>query len=132
MSGNLRELADLIGLEPAMALCRAQGGISHYIPQTPRPDHPFVAILGQETWRVLCANYGGTRLDLPRGEYAFKRQQVQHLLRTSDLSVRQIARAAGCTERFVSKLRGELAGKSREAQLPLFRREAASGDSDQA
>ncbi len=122
MSGSgIEQICAVVGKDAALKLCRAYGGISHYVPQRPRPDHPWAGLIGLEAWERLCAHYGGTRLTLPKGEYRLKRERVLDLLREGHLSVRQIAQEAGVTERYVSKLRGQVYGRQSEtAALPLF------------
>lgn len=116
VGGLLAEIAELIGAEAAGRLCRACGGVSYYLPAKPKPTHPWAQVVGLEAMEILCAQYGGSRLTLPKGDNAAKRRRVLQLLREGRLSVRQIAIKAGVTERYVSKMRG----RQDEARLPLF------------
>ena len=118
MSGTLRQIADLIGPKATLALCRNLGGLTYYIPKTAKDNHPFAAVVGKDALDKLCQSYGGERLDLPRGENAYKRAMVAGLLKQGGLSVREIAKQVGCTERFVSMVRNER-GKAMKP-LPLF------------
>ena len=119
MSANLERIISIIGAEATLRLCKSYGGISHYIPRTPLPAHPIRDLLGPDSWKRLCHYYGGTRLQIPRGERAYKRAAVIGLINENRLSVRQIAMTVGCTERWVSKMRGEVR-RGEVVDLPLF------------
>ena len=118
MNGTLQQISDLIGPKATLDLCRNLGGVAYYIPKTPKPTHPFAAVVGEATLAKLCKNFGGERLVLPRGEHEIKRTMVKLLLKKGGLSVRQIAMQAGCAERFVSRVKNEK-GKATKP-LPLF------------
>ena len=107
VTGTIGQIADIIGIDAAVRLCQAVGGVSWYIPHKAGTDHSFVKIIGQEAWSALCAAYGGTRLNLPQGDAQIKRQQAKELLEAGKLSVRQIALQTGLTERTISRLRGQ-------------------------
>ena len=74
MGSTLKHLVELVGPEAAKSLCRAYGGVSHYIPQKPSPDHQFAEVVGMAAWIKICRHYGGGSLVLPKGEAHFKRE----------------------------------------------------------
>jgi hypothetical protein len=77
-----------------------------------------VKIIGSNAWQALCATYGGTRLNLPRGDRAWRRQRVLELLKAGGRSVREIALECGTTERNVSRLRARI-NNDRQTDLPF-------------
>lgn len=120
MGSSLARIAELIGQDAALRLCRTYGGVSYYIPHCPDTDHAWARVITRPAWEALCAEYGGTRLTLPRGERAFKRQKALELLRAGRMSVRQIALECQTTERNVSRLRAKMSD-DRQAPLPFNR-----------
>lgn len=118
----LAELADLIGEEATLALARAEGGLDRiYIPQEPKPDHPWAAVLGPELWARVVSARGGERVDLPRGEH-IRLKKVEILeLAEEGLSNREIARRVGTTERHVRRILGAVsrAHDPRQTDLPF-------------
>ncbi|WP_281545872.1 Mor transcription activator family protein [Grimontia sp. SpTr1] len=61
----LHEIAEVIGAAAAVRLGQAMGGARVYVPQTLKPDHPLVLILGRETAEKLSYYYGGDTFDVP-------------------------------------------------------------------
>lgn len=59
------ELEEVIGKAEAEALCRAFGGLSKYLPRTPKATHPFAPIIGMRALADLAAYTGGWHLALP-------------------------------------------------------------------
>jgi hypothetical protein len=105
LTDTIDQIAEVIGKDAALLLCKTVGGVSWYIPQKVSPDHGFVKIIGLEAWTALCAVYGGASLNLPKGDARLKRKQAKELLKASHQSVRQIALQTGLTERTISRLR---------------------------
>ena len=120
MTDTIDQIAEVIGQEAAVTLCRAVGGVSWYIPHKPGPDHQIARIIGQRAWIGLCAAFGGTRLALPRGDRAWRRQRAVELLKTGEHSVREIALKCRTTERNVSRLRVSL-NNERQEELPFLK-----------
>ena len=118
MTDTIDQIAEVIGQEAAVTLCKAMGGVSWYIPHKPGPDHQIARIIGQQAWTGLCKAFGGTRLNLPRGDRAWRRQRAVELLKAGKRSVREIALECGTTERNVSRLRARLYN-NRQAGLPF-------------
>jgi hypothetical protein len=60
-----REVADLIGLDGALALVRWRGGTSIKIPDRPRETHPLAQAIGQEFAQRLAGRFGRGSLNIP-------------------------------------------------------------------
>ena len=67
----LNEIADVIGVDAALALADARGGSRVSIPAKANDKHWLVKTLGREAADKLCdhfrAGYGGSQFDLPLG-----------------------------------------------------------------
>ena len=120
MTDTIDQIAEVIGRDAAVTLCKAVGGVSWYIPHKPGPDHQIAKIVGQRAWEGLCAAFGGTRLSLPRGDRAWRRQRAIRLLVAGERSVRQIALECGTTERNVSRLRA-IFNNERQRELSFLK-----------
>ncbi|WP_449246476.1 hypothetical protein [Desulfarculus baarsii] len=121
MKGDvLEELSAVIGADAALRLCRAFGGVSHYIPQNPATPNAMARLLDdQAAWAKVCAYYGGAAITLPRGDNLLKRRRVDELLRAGAASHRVIAMQTGATERYV-RARAKAMRRERARALPLF------------
>lgn len=65
MQKVLKELADVVGLAPALDICQRWGGEALYVPVKVRRFDPLVLVLGLETAQRLVKAFGGERLQLP-------------------------------------------------------------------
>lgn len=63
---RIRELAEIIGLQPALLLVEKYGGAKFYVPRTVAADHSLAELLGAETARKLAAEFGGSMVWMPR------------------------------------------------------------------
>lgn len=54
---TLREIAEVIGLEATIALVRARGGTSIYIPAYSKDDHWLTKVVGKDAADALCAHF---------------------------------------------------------------------------
>lgn len=114
---TLRDLVDLIGLEPALNLATHYSGVSVYIPQNPHSGHPLVAIVGLENLQKLSEMYAQEYIKLPNTcAYKLKHQMVRDLS-DQGASIRNIARETGYTSRRVEQLKREF---REEKQPDLF------------
>jgi len=66
LPGELRRMAELIGLPAALRLAEARGGRRLYFPYGVDPEHNLVQLIGQEAADILCREYAGERLEIPR------------------------------------------------------------------
>ena len=99
----------------ALLLAEHWGGQKRYIPATIYIDCPLAALIGIDAARVVSAYYTkggqGGDFDIPKGNLkpALKRDILGHPAPT-----RETARALGCTERYVRKVRQGQGHKSRK------------------
>ena len=112
------ELADLIGKEAALALGRAFGGVSQYIPAEASPAHPFCRIIGLPAMRTLCAAYAGERIIPPNTRRPEPQKQAIVNLLEKGHSQRSIAMALGVTERWVQMVASAVRDDT-QCRLPL-------------
>ena len=67
---GLRRLAEVIGPAAAVRLAEAFGGTEDiYIPITANPSHSFTDIIGLDRLEALCAEFGGRKIEIPRGTF---------------------------------------------------------------
>jgi len=113
---TLMEIAEVIGPAAALRLAEVAGGQDGiYVPHTPRPDHPWAAVLGPQVWADLCAAWGGGRISIPRNAMARSAKARMAGLKKQDLPHRAIARELGVTERYVRMVLN--AGVDRQGDL---------------
>lgn len=93
----LNEIADVIGVEATLVLCKKRGGARLSIPAKAKDDHWLVDAIGREATDKLCehfrSGYGGTTIDLPVGPYSAAhdtRRRVDDMIRAG-LSINEIA-----------------------------------------
>jgi len=99
---GLREIAQVIGEEAALILAGEIGGVSFYVPETPKEGHWLVDLIGLDVMGELCAVYGKDYITIPQGAFLDdKKGQIKRLWNTGDHSKRQIAIKTKSTERYV-------------------------------
>lgn len=103
---GLRRLAEVIGPAAAVRLADAFGGAEKiYIPKKARIDHEFTAVIGLDRLEALCAEFGGQRIDIPRGAFKdLKKTQIMD----AEGSNREVALRLGVTQRYVRQVRVEV------------------------
>jgi hypothetical protein len=74
-SNVLKELVELIGFQPTLAITRAYGGRTLRVPSHPNPAHPLATIIGQQAVEALCREYGGVHIDVPTERTALIEQR---------------------------------------------------------
>lgn len=130
----LAEIADVAGLEAALALAEAKGGQRIYLPPYPKKNHWLVETIGQEAADKICAHFrsvgGGGRataqeMIVPLGPSASVLKRARKILQEgleAGLSVREAARRAGLHERtgFNAKRRMVEAQEARLSEPGLF------------
>jgi len=116
---SLRDLAAVIGASAAQRLVEALGGVEkQYIPKRPKPDHALARLIGWDGLQALAAEYGGHRIDIPRGcNIGGKKRRVAEAL-DRGASPRQAALLAGCTGRHARQIRADL--RADPVQRSLF------------
>lgn len=63
---ELRQIAQEIGVDAALKLVVARGGVGLYVPMAMTPDHPIARLIGMEAAGKLSKRYQGERIEIPR------------------------------------------------------------------
>lgn len=102
---TLSEFAAVIGEDAALRLAVAFGGRQLYIPKNAPAGSELVEAIGESAATKLAQRWGGVHFAMPleRG----KRARIVELSNADELSVGEIARLVGCTERHVYQVRRE-------------------------
>lgn len=127
----LNEIADVAGLDAAIAISDARGGSRVTIPAKVKDDHWLVRACGKEAAEKLCDHFRsgnqGATIDLPVGPTSSAnalRRKVDQMIRDG-VSANQIAQRAGVHRttvfrRKASILPADRVARSDENQLSLF------------
>ncbi len=94
-----------LGLEAAEKLVAAYGGIRIYVSVRAAPEGAFATLIGHAAAEALSRYYGGERFDVPiakRGQRVLRGEICR--LRRDGMHVTAIARALGCTRRYVFRI----------------------------
>lgn len=117
-----REIAEGAGLEAALGLAKARGGLRISVPRNPRAAPWLADAMGEKGAALLCELYGGELIDLPadpisgQGQNARVRR-IRQALREGQLSANDIARMTGVTRRAVFVNKAKLRDLSPEPDL---------------
>lgn len=97
------EIAEVVGVEPALRLVKAWGGVRLYVPQQMPEDHLLVSTLGRAEADALAARYGGETIQIPRCLHALRavRNGEIRRARAAGASPALLALRHGLTERQV-------------------------------
>lgn len=118
-----REIAEGAGLEAALGLARARGGLRISVPRNPRAAAWLAEAMGEAGAALLCKLYGGELIDLPAdpvsgaGQVARVRR-VRQALDEGALSANEIAQMNAMTRRAVFWNKNRL--RQREPAPDLF------------
>lgn len=63
---ELRQIAEEIGVDAALKLVGAWGGVCLYIPKVMAPDHALARLIGMAAAGKLSKLYQGERIEIPR------------------------------------------------------------------
>lgn len=66
------EIVEVVGVEAALRLVEAWGGIRLYVPQQMPEDHLLVSTLGRAEADQLADRYGGETVQIPRCLHALR------------------------------------------------------------
>ena len=103
---GLRRLAEVIGPAAAVRLANVLGGVENvYIPKKARIDHEITAIIGLDRMEDLCAEFGGSQIEIPRGVF---RDLKKTRIMDATGSNRDVALRLGCTQRYVREIRSQV------------------------
>lgn len=100
---SLAEVVDVIGLEQALRLVDAFGGVRVYVPERMTPEHILVRVIGHNSAWQLASHFGGEQLSVPRcvsGLRSVRNAQIRRE-RQAGASPAQLALRYGMTERQV-------------------------------
>lgn len=100
---GLREIAELVGLDAALKLTAAHGGVRIFIPLKCPPEHAIAATVGDYVAARLSNAYGGTYLYVPGVSSILRRRRDAAIVQAYDKgkSATFLARQHGITERQV-------------------------------
>lgn len=126
LAGVLAEIAEVAGVEAALAIAQVRGGTQIYVPPAPDADHWISRLVGLENARAiadkLTCGVGGRRLELPlgpRGHAESQRAKVDALIREGR-SERDIALLTGYSIRGVRRRRAKIGSPPESRQLSLL------------
>jgi hypothetical protein len=117
-----REIAEGAGLEAALGLARARGGLRISVPRNPRAAPWLTAAMGEKGAALICDLYGGELIDLPadpvsgQGRNA-RARRIREAIREGKLSANEIAAMAAVTRRAVFKAKAQLRETSPQPDL---------------
>lgn len=118
----LRLVAEAAGVEAALKLAQAKGGIRIYVPHKIPPDHWLLPLIGPAGAEALQKHYAGEKIALPLGLSGVLQNARLAARQALDegASVAQAARVAGLSERSVYAMLSRDGQKPRGRQLDLF------------
>jgi Mor family transcriptional regulator len=105
MAGTFDNLVAALGREATQKLVAAYGGTRIYVPVRAAPESAFATLIGHAAAEALSRYYGGERFDVPiakRGQRVLRGEICR--LRRDGMHVTAIARALGCTRRYVFRI----------------------------
>ena len=102
---GLRRLAEVIGPAAAVRMADVLGGIENvYIPKKARIDHEITAIIGIDRMENLCAEFGGSQIDIPRGAFKdLKKTQIMDAKGSNREVALRLVVLSGMSVKFVLK-----------------------------
>lgn len=119
----LARIAEVAGIDAAIAVARAKGGTKAYFPLQPNAGHWLVEAVGATAAAAICrdlvSGVKGAEIDVPfgpTGSWAEIRRRVAELDRAGH-SAPSIARACGITERSVRRSRARRRGDPNQGSL---------------
>ncbi|TBW58538.1 hypothetical protein EZI54_03910 [Marinobacter halodurans] len=119
LPASLKDLIDVVGLEPARKLVSVYGGTRLTVPAKMHAAHPLAELLGIEAAQALSRHYALERVDVPTASAATKaarnREMREH--HQAGVSVRRLALRYQLTERRVWEILAEDAPSSQQTDL---------------
>lgn len=111
----LKELSVILGPKVTLRLAKECGGLdSVRIPATPDGNvHLWRRVLTAKQFELVCNEYGGQHLSLPRGVFVQLSKRRVLELHAQGLNNRQIALQVRCGERYVRRILESVGTKSR-------------------
>lgn len=120
----LQEIAEVAGLDAAMAIAAAKGGIRAHFPARADDEHWLTRAVGREAADKLCTHFcvnhrGGVTLQVPLGPrnfYSLARRRAVEMAAEGH-SIAGTARSLGVTTRAVEKWRAKNKADPRQGRL---------------
>jgi hypothetical protein len=106
----LAEIAEVAGLDAALAVARAKGGVKVYFPHNPMADHWLSQTVGHSVALAICnqitAGSQGIHLDVPLGPSLSRAAKWRGMkrMRAEGKSNSEIARTYGCYYKTVQRV----------------------------
>lgn len=95
------EIVSAVGIEAALRLVDAWGGLRLYVPHYMTEDHSLVNLLGGDSADRLAAHFGGERIQVPRCLQALRAMRNARIRRArhDGATPAELALTHGLTER---------------------------------
>jgi hypothetical protein len=126
LTGVLREIAEVAGVETAQRLAELRGGGRLSIPSQIKPDSWLALAIGEDKARLLSAHYavGFTSAEIevplgPRGTHARIIAAVRRLL-GEGMPMEQIARRLGVSSRMVRRHKAAMVKEAKSQEPPAL------------
>lgn len=110
LSDSLKEIVEVIGLQPALHLCHEYGGTEIYVPIKTNPNHRLTKCLGLDVTHKLAEWAGGSRLDVPKAVSFHLNQRNEKIRQAASLgkSRTSLALQHGLTTRRIRQIVNDL------------------------
>jgi hypothetical protein len=107
---TIDDVAAIVGFSATLRLIQWYGGSNVYVPDSPTPNHPLTAILGESALRALCEEFGNQTLwvpsDIERPDIELKKSVAKAVLKGRGSLA--ISVELGITQRQVQRIRRDL------------------------
>lgn len=106
---GLRLIQHVAGSDAALALAKAYGGTSIYVPRTISPQHPLRLLLSEEQAQALSLTFGGDRLDIPKTDAVLRQLRKRRILasRNQGASIAALATEHNLSRRRILQILAE-------------------------
>jgi hypothetical protein len=111
---SLVEIAELIDIPATLRLVDAYGGMTLYVPEKLDPAHRLVQSIGMAAAELLIGRYGLEKIEVPTLHMARTRKA---LIASAEGPTHKVARALGCTTRWVRMVRSAALPDPRQPDL---------------
>lgn len=118
----VRDIADLVGLDAALAIVDHWGGVRWHVPVSVETAHELVDIIGDDAADTFIRVYSGERIDVPRCLQAMIETRRAMLYEDYDRGLKppELARKYHCTERWVWALLARRRDQANDQQMGLL------------
>lgn len=117
-----RQISEGAGLEAALGLARARGGLRISVPRNPRAAPWLAEAMGEAGAALLCKLYGGELIDLPTDPVSgqtrnARARRLREAIREGALSANEIAAMSSVSRRAVFYAKAALCQRDAEPDL---------------